>query len=105
MRVFPRLFLPLLALTWGATAKADEAQGLITRIDSTEAQNYGIRIYLGNKPLCSAPVKTWAYMNKSWDNYEATLSLLLTAYALKKTVTVISNSDGYYCRLSYIIVE
>lgn len=83
--------------------------GKISVIDVTGAQNYGFRLLLeGNPILCSlssSQQATWAYLNKSNDNYQAYVGLLTAAMFAGKSVSIYSNFVNGACEIGYISVQ
>lgn len=79
--------------------------GIIHSIDVTQANNYGIRVTLeGGAKLCGN-ANSFAYLNKSDDNYQAYLSVLLAAKFAKSVVVIYANRDANgYCQIGYISV-
>ena len=75
--------------------------GKITGIDVTNAQNFGFRIYMDGTPMCGT-TEAWAYLNKDWDNYDAMVSLLTSAYLSGKNVVVHTTKSGVYCQIGYV---
>lgn len=75
--------------------------GKISGLDVTTAQNYAFRVYMDGTPMCGT-TETWAYINKSWDNYEAMVSLLTSAYLSGKTVVVHTTRVGTYCEIGHV---
>jgi hypothetical protein len=80
---------------------AGQKTGKITGIDLTEGENFGFRLYMDGTSMCGT-TEVWAFMNKSWDNYQATAALLTSAYLTQKNVTVLTYRDGNYCRIGYV---
>ena len=76
--------------------------GKISGLDVTNAQNYGFRVYMDGTPMCGT-TENWAYINKSWDNYEAMVSLIASAYLSGKTVVVHTNRVGPYCEIGHVL--
>lgn len=74
--------------------------GKISGLDVTQAQNYGFRVYMDGTPMCGT-TESWAYINKDWDNYQAMVSLLTSAYLSGKTVAIYTNKVGSYCEIGY----
>lgn len=78
--------------------------GKIVQIHLTEANNFGARIYLeGVTAMCGSGSADWAYMNSSYDNYQATLAVLTTAWAAGKSVRLYTNRSGITCEIGYVI--
>jgi hypothetical protein len=90
------------ALLWAAPSTAWDGikNGKITGVDVTNAQNFGFRIYMDGTPMCGT-TEGWAYVNKDWDNYDALVSLLTSAYLAGKTVIVHTTKVGSYCEIGY----
>ena len=78
--------------------------GKITGIDVTGGQNFGFRVYLDGTPMCGT-TEVWAFANKDFDNYDALVSVITSAYLAGKTVTVLTNQDGVYCRIGYVMLR
>lgn len=75
--------------------------GKITGIDTTSGNNYGFRVWLDGTPMCGT-AENWAYMNRNWDNYDATAALLTAAYLASKTVVIYTDKNGNYCQIGYV---
>lgn len=78
--------------------------GKITGLDVTNAQNFGFRVYMDGTPMCGT-TESWAYINKDWDNYQAMVSLLTSAYLAGKTVTIYTNKVGQNCEIGYVAMR
>ena len=83
-------------------------RGKIVRVDVTGATNYGFRIWLEGHPKMCANIDpsntaNWAYLNETDSNYQIYISVLLSAKAMGKDVTVYTKkgSNGY-CKIGYI---
>lgn len=74
--------------------------GNISGVEVTNAQNYGFRVYMDGTSMCGTAA-TWAYINKNWDNYEAMVSLLTSAYISGKTVAIYTTRVGEYCEIGH----
>lgn len=78
--------------------------GKITGLDVTNAQNFGFRVYMDGTPMCGT-AEGWAYINKDWDNYQAMVSLITSAYLSGKNVTIYTNKVGQYCEIGYLAMR
>jgi hypothetical protein len=92
-------------LAFGGQASAQTWDGVktgkITGIDTTDGVNFAFRVYMDGTPMCGSSAG-WAYMNSSWDNYQATAGLLTTAYISGKQVTIYTVRQGTYCEIHYV---
>ena len=94
------------ALAWDG-----HVSGTIMRIDSLPNNgNFDLRIYLTDMPtICSAPGiidSSWGYMNSSDPNYKGVMSVLLTAYAMGKSVTLYTTKgSGGYCQIGCVAMQ
>jgi hypothetical protein len=80
--------------------------GRVHIVELTDAENFGFRVYFDpGGPMCGAGSAHWGYINKSWSNYEAMVSVLLTARADKSNVTALFIRSGEYCRIGYVTVH
>lgn len=54
--------------------------------------------------MCGAGTASWVYVNKSFDNYDAIVSIILTARADRSNIILYATRDGSsaYCKISYI---
>jgi hypothetical protein len=99
----------ILIVTQNAIGWDGHRMGKLTSIDVTGAQNFGFRISLeGNPTLCSlgsTQQASWAYINKSNDNYQAYIGLLTAAMFAGKSVDVYSNFVNGACEIGYISVQ
>jgi hypothetical protein len=87
-----------------ANAWDGSASGKISRIDVTDASNYGMRVYLtGVSHMCTGGAD-WAYLNESDSNYKVYVAALMMAKAQGSTVIIDSNLQGSYCHIGYIAV-
>lgn len=83
-----------------------QVTGAITKIDASPADgNLGFRVRLAGEPaMCGSSSLPWAYISKSMPNYDASVALIISAYAMGKSVTVYSNIVSGYCEIGYITV-
>ena len=75
--------------------------GKVTGIDLTGGQNFGFRVYMDGTPMCGT-TESWAYVNKDFDNYDAFVSVITTAYFSGKPITLITTKVGLYCHIGYV---
>ena len=75
--------------------------GKVSGLDVTDGQNFGFRIYMDGTPMCGT-TEAWAYANRNWDNYDALVSLLTSAYLTGKQVVVHTTKNGPYCEIHYV---
>jgi hypothetical protein len=75
--------------------------GKVTGIDLTGGQNFGFRVYMDGTPMCGT-TESWAYVNKDFDNYDAFVSVITTAYFSGKPITLITTKVGTYCQIGYV---
>lgn len=109
----PYLMIKQLALVAGfvlaASANAQQWDGSntgkITTIDVTNAENFGFRVYLDGRPLCTNG-PAWAYLNGSDSNYKTYVSLLMMARAMDRPVLIYTSKDQYgYCKIGYVSMQ
>ena len=86
-----------------AMAGPTSASGIINSTWLSGGSNLAFRIYLSQAGAdqLSACQYGFAYLNTSDDNYQAKVANLLTAYALKKNVSlegIVTESNGF-CRI------
>ena len=86
-----------------AMAGPTSASGVIRSTWLSGGSNSAFRIYLSQAGVdqLSQCQYDFAYLNTSDDNYQAKVASLLTAYSLKKTVTlqgIVTESNGF-CRI------
>lgn len=103
------LFLLLLSVNvfsaWDGTVT-----GKIDHVDVAvqNGNNAGFRVHLVGAPKMCGNEHTWAYVNKSDDNYQTAVSVLLAAKMSEKTVTIYSNLNsnwGDYCQIGYVVLK
>ena len=100
--IFWALFLVQLSAyaSWDGTVA-----GKISTIDVVpiNGENFGFRVSLvGNQALCGNS-NAWAYINKSDDNYQTAVSVLLAAKMSEKEVVLYSNqATNNYCHIGYV---
>ena len=86
------------ALAWDGIVS-----GTISRIDVVPAGNLELRVYMDQaQPWCAGSGVTWAYLNASASNYEASVAVLNSAFLAGKTVTLYLTTVGSYCEIGYI---
>ena len=77
----------------------------ILQIEATDGGNYGFRIW-GGIAMCGDGSLGWAYMEPTWNNYQATAALITSAWLANRAVTFYSNKDANgYCRFSHVTVR
>lgn len=91
-----------------AVAGPTSATGVISSYFLSGATNYAFRISLnqsGVNPL-SQCTDGFAYLNTSDNNYQAKVSSLLSAYAMKSTVSLagIATDSGGFCVIQDFMV-
>ena len=82
--------------------------GKIKNIDvvSTNGDNFGFRLALVDNPSLCGNNNTWAYINKSDDNYDAVVSVLLAAKMAEREVILYSNqASASYCHIGYVTLK
>lgn len=67
--------------------------GKITTIDVTNAENFGFRVYLDGRSMCTNG-PPWAYLNGSDSNYKTYVSLLMMARAMDRPVLIYTSKQG-----------
>ena len=87
------------ALAWDGVAT-----NTIAKVDvPLSGENYGFRVYLDGLPSLCGNTHNWAYINKSDDNHDAMVSVLLAAHLAGRKVTLYSNrAASGYCHLGYV---
>lgn len=104
------LFFLIYMISFQAVAAWDGVvTGTIRQVDvaALNGDNAGFRVTLDNSPTLCGNEHHWAYINKSDDNYQATVSVLLAAKMSGRSVGIHSNKDGSssdYCHIGYVIV-
>lgn len=79
--------------------------GKITGLDVVaDGQNFGLRVYMDGTPMCGTSI-TWAFMNKSASNYDATVAVLTSVYLAGKTAVVHTMKNGEYCEIGYVMLR
>lgn len=103
--------LPIVLAVWlcGASAEAQTWDGVVagkvSQIHATDGNNLGFRVYLDGAPVCGAQTPGWAYMNQSFDNYQVTAALIMTAWTMGRTVQLYTRRDASgWCRIGYVQV-
>jgi len=80
--------------------------GKITEVDMTGGNNFDVRVTLAGQSMCGDGTPTWAYLKHSYDNYQAIVSLVLTAWTTNKDVLIYTTKDGLgYCEIGYVVVH
>lgn len=98
------LVMTMLAQPAAAQSWDGSRAGRITSIEVTSAANFAFRIYIDGSPMC-ANGPNWAYINKSWDNYDAAVALLTAAYLSNKNVFVLSRSVNGFCEIGHLAFQ
>lgn len=88
-----------------ANAWDGDVIGYILHIDVTGGSNYGFRVRLqGSSAVCNS--KDWGYLNAQDDNYQAYVSVLLSAFIAERSVEIFSNADSSgMCRIGYVVMK
>jgi len=98
-----------LIITWNAYAWDGRTGGKIKSVSVTGGNNYGFRVSLEGSPTLCGNQNTWAYINESDSNYQAYVTVLMSAYLASKYITIFTNietnSGQGYCHIGYISVE
>ena len=84
--------------------------GKIKQIDveALNGNNAGFRVALEGKPSLCGNQHTWAYVNRSDDNYQTAVSVILAAKMAGTPVTLYTNKNaGWsdYCHIGYIVLR
>lgn len=85
------------AFAWDGTIT-----GKISAIETAGGSNYGFRVTIDGTPACGTGSQTWVYMNTSYDNYQATASVLISSWVAGKTVTIFTNRIGTGCEIGFV---
>jgi hypothetical protein len=98
------------AFTFATPADAQTWDGVIvgkvSGIDAANGNNLDFRVFLDGAPACGANTPGFAYMNHSYDNYQATAALLMTAWTTNRTVTLFTTKDaGGWCKIGYVSIK
>jgi hypothetical protein len=103
---FFRVMLALTITLWTTPSSAWDGikSGKISGIDVTDGQNFGFRVYMDGTPMCGTD-QAWGYINKDWDNYDAMVSVLTSAYFNGKTVMLHMVKTGPYCQIHYAVLR
>jgi hypothetical protein len=94
------------ALGWSTPALADVTVGLIGSVEVVAAPsgapgNFDFRItFAGSPVVCNG--QTWAYINISDPNYQATVANILSARAMNLPVYISWVQNGSYCQIGFI---
>lgn len=79
------------------------ATGRISAIDATDGGNFAFRVELEGRPKMCGTDADWAYLEPGRTNYQAMVSLLLSAYHSGQPVMISSYRDSTgYCTIGYI---
>lgn len=103
-RALTTLVLAAVATAAGSQQWDGSVTGKITALDVTNAENFGFRIFIGGQQMCAGG-GNFAFINKSNDNYNAYLSVLMLAKATDKTVVVFSKLVAGQCEVGYVSVQ
>lgn len=76
-------------------------EGRILSLEVSSGSNFAIRVHLDAAPMC-ANGPSWAYMNRNWDNYDAAVALITSAYLANKSVIVYSRNIGGNCEIGHL---
>lgn len=107
MRILPVLTAAFAIFAAPAMAASYDSAvaGKIISVDVTDATNYAFRIALEGRPaMCGAGSDGWAYVNKSYDNYDAMVSTLTSIWLAGKSVTIYTKklAGTTHCQIVYI---
>jgi len=110
MKIIKLIMVLILALSSSAYGWDGTKTGYINNagVDTLNGNNAGFRIALKGQPELCGNDKTWAYINKSDDNYQVTVSVLLAAMMGGKKITVYANRKTdweNYCHIGYVSVR
>jgi len=99
----------LLAFSISLTASAWDGweTGVLNSVEVTAAENYGFRVgFRGNPAMCGSGSPSWAYVNKSNDNYQTYVSTLLAVALSGKRVIIytVKNPANGQCQIGHISV-
>lgn len=81
-------------------------QGKIAAVQVSDAENAGFRVSLDNgASLCGTGTANWAYINKSFDNYDVMVSILTSAWLSGKSVTLYTTKEAgsNHCRIGHVL--
>ena len=88
-----------------AAAWDGAVSGKIVGLDVTGGGNYDFRVYLDSGATCGNG-NNWAYVNKSYDNYDAMVSMMTLAFASNKNVIIYSTRDAAgFCQIGYLAIR
>ncbi|MFL0811434.1 MAG: hypothetical protein K6L76_13530 [Agarilytica sp.] len=84
--------------------------GEIRKLDVVvnDGNNAGFRIELVNNPALCGNEQTWAYINKSDENYQVAVSVLLAAKMAKNPVSLYTKKNtswNDYCHVGYVVLR
>ena len=90
-----------LAFSWDGVV-----EGVINVVDvvPVNGENFGFRVsFESNQPLCGNE-HTWAFINQSDPNYDATVAVLLAAKMSGSKVVLYSDqrTSNNYCHIGYV---
>lgn len=79
--------------------------GYISHIDVSGSDSHDFRVRLQGLPnICGTA--NWGYLDEHDDNYQAYVSVLLSAFTTDRKVVIYSNLDtSGYCKIGYVIME
>jgi len=100
-------FTLLIGLLFFPTAGyADSRTGFISSVYVAQGGNYGFRVYFLNvSTMCTGDSSGFAYIEPTNANYGAFVGALLSAYSMRKSVTVLTTLTGSYCRIDEVGVS
>ena len=103
-------FLLILIVSIPSSAAWDKSvTGKIEHVDVEvmNGDNAGFRVTFESAPALCTNEKTWAYVNKSHDNYQTAVSVLLAAKMADRSVTIYTNigSWGGHCQIGYVVLR
>jgi len=94
------IILSLLITLVAFGAKATESRsGAVSNLYAAVGTNYGFRAVVGAGGAQCSTGGVFVYTNVSDDNYKAYVALLMLAYSLGKTVTVILDTSQNTCHI------
>ncbi len=93
-------------LLTGVLAETPASAAVIGKITMIEVSSsgYDFRVYVANAPLVCTGGSNFAYTLPTESNFNAYVSVLLTAYTLGRTVTIYTSLVNSQCKITGVNV-
>ncbi len=108
LAAFSRRWIMICAVLLGLSASPAAAwdgvhTGKVSAVEVTAAGNFAFRVYfVDTTAKCGTGTNSWGYVEKSFSNYDALVSLFFNARAENTSVTVYMVREGYFCRMDFV---